>query len=902
MKRLIGVGIVLSAAYVAGCGSSRECGEGTIEMMGRCVPTSSLGCGDGTHLDTASMTCEPDAVCGAGTTLNAATGMCEAIDGLSCATGTIAMGDECVPDGTMICVGSTTFDAASGTCVLDETACAEGTVLVAGECVLYDDTLVADIHAGAEPDDPLFFEGEAVPFTPPGAGETVTIDGCIVPANFDGDDEGTVDFDVDFFDFSVSAPGLYAIRADGTGGLSAAFAVLSPEPELAQWIRVGLDLTNDSAERQVWLPRAGRYYFAIFDSRSVALDSIDAGLAFARAVGDEDSCYFASIEALATPTPTALDGDTRVGMLGDPQFFTTTATAETVIQATLDAESPAVQPALVVAVGDQTAFGAGTPQAFAISPIVQSGETATIVVDTVFDYSLAPVEYSLRVQRPAQVPADGTVTITHEPAVYSFLWFEAEAGDVVRFRFDGPTDLLVDVVNPALTGFSALPENGTDAYFQAVESGRYLVRIANQAPTAPATYDVTFELESITPTALTLGTAADVVLDREYAFLTVEASGVEWLKVVVDELEGTGLTDVDVLLFERDALGSLDLPTSFGMLRPIVSGTTDGEMARILDESPGEVLIAVRDADVPDLDESFSLTVSEETHREVMLTVGTPVSFEAEPVPAGGRAFVLARAEPGSTVTLTATGPGADAVIHRLAADATSLEEIDAGGTGAREEASAAITSSGWVAFAIGAGAVPAMVDLVLTASPPPYSVGAGTRTYSDICGASGATTVLTDADDTMSSLVSLTALTTFQFFGDSATRFLVSSNGWMTFDGSYAGGSSAYGSLADGLAPDAVIAPAWGDHVTTVCVQQTAAEAIVQWVGAEYPAFAGSPAIEMQAILYADGRIELVYGPGHTSLPTESQHGIEAPDGGFALSPTPAMVAPGSSVLFTPS
>jgi hypothetical protein len=93
MKRLIGVGIVLSAAYVAGCGSSRECGEGTIEMMGRCVPTSSLGCGDGTHLDTASMTCEPDAVCGAGTTLNAATGMCEAIDGLSCATGTIAMGD-----------------------------------------------------------------------------------------------------------------------------------------------------------------------------------------------------------------------------------------------------------------------------------------------------------------------------------------------------------------------------------------------------------------------------------------------------------------------------------------------------------------------------------------------------------------------------------------------------------------------------------------------------------------------------------------------------------------------------------------------------------------------------------------------------------------------------------------
>src|SRR4051812_15069083 len=104
------LGVALAAA-IAGCGdNSKECGPGTMDIDGVCT-------GVGT--------------CGAGTK-DDGTGVC-------------------VPDGTFVCAKGTVFDAASGTCQLDPSACQDGTVPIGGACVDPNTGLTVDAEEGAEP-------------------------------------------------------------------------------------------------------------------------------------------------------------------------------------------------------------------------------------------------------------------------------------------------------------------------------------------------------------------------------------------------------------------------------------------------------------------------------------------------------------------------------------------------------------------------------------------------------------------------------------------------------------------------------------------------------------------------------------------------------------------------------
>src|SRR5512140_715446 len=91
MKRVfLGVAVGL----FAGCGdNSKQCGPGTIDVDGTCSPDA---CGPGTKND------------GSG---------------------------HCIPDGSVVCVDGTKLDAASGHCVIDPSACQDGTVLVNGACI-----------------------------------------------------------------------------------------------------------------------------------------------------------------------------------------------------------------------------------------------------------------------------------------------------------------------------------------------------------------------------------------------------------------------------------------------------------------------------------------------------------------------------------------------------------------------------------------------------------------------------------------------------------------------------------------------------------------------------------------------------------------------------------------------
>ena len=881
---LLGTGVI-----AGGCGGEgKECGEGTVAMGDRCVPESEVTCGAGTMLDMeVCVPSEEPVTCGTGTTLNTATGECE--PDVTCAPGTVAMSGRCVPDGSVICTGNTTYDASTGTCVLDESACAEGTVLVDGACVPFDDSLVADVHAAAEPDSGAY-DGTGATFTPPAIGSTVTLDGCITPADFDED--GVIDVDEDVFDFTVSAPGYYDMRIDGLNGLSAAFVVFSPDDLLAGWQRVGLDLTSDGAQRRVWLPRAGQYGIVVTDSRSLLTGA---------PAGSENTCYFMSIEALATPTPTPLTEDSRMGTLGDPQFFSVEASSDTVFRVQLDADDPAAVPAFALAQG--TTFdghASDDTSAVQFSGTVTDGNALTIVVDHVYDYAIAPVSYELSLIRALR--AEGTVPVTHVDNTYSFLFFEGTAGDIVQFGYTAadPIAMLVFGADGALASDTCEPgyecDENTD-WLQLTQTGRNVVLLYNPSGTDGMPYDVTFTRQAYTPTALTSDTSATITLAGGYGFATIDASSVEWGRIGLANLAGTGFTTANLAVFSRDSAGALALPGAYGIVSAIESATTATGMSRIwLPTSPGQILIAVRDSSGTfDGDETVDVTFGPEVYEPIMLVTGTPETRDGVAIAADSRKLYLVRAETGSDVTITATGQGgADVVISRLDRTATVLDDIDDTGADQAEEMTVAMGASGWLAFAIDLGPAGGTVDVAFEAAPPPYSVMTSTRTFVDAC-ASG--TEIVNSDDALSSVHTLTAFTSFDYFGAPVTAFRASTNGWMTFDSSYTG-SSWMPTLPSASDPNRVVAPYARDLVARVCVLESASQLIVQWTGQTW---SGSQPVEMQAIFVAGtNEIHFVYGSGHMAT-TSGTTGIENADGTFALIEN-ARVMTNSAFRFVPN
>ncbi|WP_236518015.1 EB domain-containing protein [Sandaracinus amylolyticus] len=849
-------------------------------------------------------TCVPaeTITCGAGTTLDEETGECVA--DVQCATGTVARDGECVPDGSVICTGNTTFDAETGTCVLDPSACAEGTVLVEGECIPYDDSLVPDVMEAAEPNDGLLFEGAPAAFEPPGVGETRTLGGCITPADFDADD--VLDVDADSFAFQVTAPGLYEIRAEGLNGLSAGFIVLGTAESLGGWYRLGIDLTSDSASRQIWVPTAGTYVVAVIDSRSLALESLqEQGPAFARPVGSEDTCYFVSVEGLATPEPTAIEPGTRTGTLGDPQFFRVTATDKTVYDVLLDAPSASAQPALVLQQdGDVHAAFGGSPSVSAFSEAIDASGALTIVVDHAYDYSITPVDYALVVTGNDE--ADGTVTITHRDEAASFVFFEGAAGEVVRFAHEGETPIALDVINSDVTAYLAeicttgAPCTESESWFQLTETGRYVVVVYNPEGTAGDTYDVTFDVEHITPTALTAGTASTLTLADGWAFATIDTAGVEWGEIALDDLTGTAFTAADVQIFARDEEGFLALVDTDGVLPPIEEQLEATSLARIwLPSQPGQVLLAVRDATAFEGDESAAVTFRERVREDVTFTGAATETRADVTVPASEVLYYLVRAPAAGTVTIEVTGAGtSDPFITQLTREDEADELADATGAGGTETLESVVPASGWVAYAVSAAAAD-VLDIEITNVPPPYSVGPSTRTFMDIC--TEETTVAND-DEALSDPIALTTFGGFQYFGEAVTEMVVSTNGWLTFDGSYAGNESITFGAAS--APNAVIAPFAADLVTRVCVRQTAAEMILQWSGETwgFPPFIPIDPVEMQVVLLADGSIELVYGAAHGATVEAGTLGLEAATAGVVIGGDATRAVAGSAMRFTPN
>ncbi len=167
--------VALAAVMVApvmftACGGP-ECGTGTTEQDGECVPTAApvtcdentelndgkcvstvtevtcaagtnlengecvldaAGCGEGTSLvDGACVADDPDlsGACGDGTSFDSAAGECVADSTVTCGANTVENAEgNCVPDSSVLCTAGTLANA-DGVCVVDAAACGGNTIL-----------------------------------------------------------------------------------------------------------------------------------------------------------------------------------------------------------------------------------------------------------------------------------------------------------------------------------------------------------------------------------------------------------------------------------------------------------------------------------------------------------------------------------------------------------------------------------------------------------------------------------------------------------------------------------------------------------------------------------------------------------------------------------------------------
>ena len=865
--------------------SAAACGDDS-------APAGSTFCGEGTTFDSMMNRCVPEG------------------GGATCAAGTVLMGDECVPDGTVVCAGGTMFDSMSGTCVPDIEACGEGTVEVDGTCVPFDDTLVGEVMEAMEPNDATLELGAPAMVTLPDVGGDVTISGCITPDDFDGD--GVLDADQDGFLISTPEATVLDITVDGKAGLSAGFFALSAEDELAShgWIRFGVDLASDGASRKVLLPAPGDYVITVADARA---------LFFGEPAGGMDTCYFMQVAREALPTPTPWTGESLSGTHGDPVIYSTTGTEAQLLFATMSDDSAAAGPALVGMVEGEYRISNSSQDADATIALggIAAGEEVWIIADHTVDYAIDDVAWELTIDDAgAQQIPDGTntVTVTHSDEVYRFLWFSANAGDVVELGFTSSDELQIDVINPTFTSFVANVTSGAmsgSSTMQIVEGGYYYVRLLNNDGTDGVDYDVTFTLDHHTPAAVTAGTPVSGSIDgnTERAYFAFDATMHEWVEWSAENLSGFGGDDARLSFYPRDeegALGSIvpafDIAVDDGAgLERIYGGLLEGILVVVTDDGGAPTSSQTFDLGVVDLDYTDLGTIAG----------GTAETRASESIAAGGVVRYLGKTDAGNLFDLTVTGAaGLDVVVEVLDLEANVIATVDAGGAGAAEMLEDLVPELGVLPFRVReATGAAGNFALQLDARLPPYVGAESSVPFVDVCPDAGGTGVVhttvddgggfgADDDGLSDTPLDLSGLS-FDYFGTAVTEATISTNGWLTFQPSYAG-DAAYSSpgIPDGAAPNAVVAPFWDDWSgVEVCTLVETDRAVIQWTGG---IFFGLIPLQVQAILHRDGTIDFVYGPGHSDDGSFSALGLENWDGSYGI-PWTDPVEADSAVTFTP-
>ena len=356
--------VLVSLGCAPGCGdNSKECGPGTADEGGVCVPAAN--CGFGTKRDPVT--------------------------------------NECVPDGSVVCSEGTVFDPLTGRCEIDPTSCRDGTVLINNACVDPTAGLTIDVQEGPEPNGLGIVEAsdaQAGNITLKPQGSTFVVHGTLDPWR-DANGDTMLDPDVDTYVVSVAGPVLLQITADGVHGVTAGFVAVAQVPStdpLATWRRWGTKLVGDASRRQVYLPKAGTYRLAIGDTRTLG-EYLSSGASTA-APGGDDADYYVSLTDLGVPMITTLASNNTTGTVdGNALRFVQSAAGTGITQATLAMPSDLTLASVVVMVnGTLRGFADETSQpARVMTGALAAGDSTFVVIDWTFDISPSPSMYTLAV-------------------------------------------------------------------------------------------------------------------------------------------------------------------------------------------------------------------------------------------------------------------------------------------------------------------------------------------------------------------------------------------------------------------------------------------------------------------------------------------------------------------------
>jgi len=863
------------ALWAAGCATNTKCGSGTVKMNGSCVPAADA--------------------CGDGTTFNSATGQC---DGSTCAAGTTLVNGECVPDGSVICGDGTSYDESTGNCVPDISECAAGTVLVGDQCLPYDDAVGdADVEEKPEPND--FPDANAGQFTMPAEDGMVTIHGCVTPTE-DADGDGNLDPDFDAYYVTATGPTLLEITVDGLNGLAGGFEVMSGDAQLADagWLRFGVNLVDDVGKRQVFLPKAGLYGIGITDSRSIAIGG---------GAGGPNTCYFATVKRLAIPSPTAIASDTASGTLdGTVKFYSYDPSEGALLFYGLDSPGEDSAGALVTQVNDAYRTSSEFNGFGAAASVITGGhadsDTITVAVDSVIDYALSPVPWTLTISKPPvqTLPTDGSsATVTTDPDFDNFLYFDvANAGDMLHMQLDQADGYAMYAVlyesDGSRAGGLCVADtcSNYDEWFHAPVAGRYYLRLVMTEDPVPASYDVTSTVSETTPATLTVGTpVSGATLSSDLAdWYVLDISASDWLAFTSDPSNLTG--NLVFSVYDDGETGVID--SDFSSLDDLTFADTTDSFGRIVrGQTTTELLVRVTDDGTPTGSESYDLSVADHAFTDLGTLSGSTVAVTGETLAADGvNYYLINTAAAGDLVSIVATPDASeDLVIDQLDATEAITQTADSVGDGAAETLSTASGLQSWVAFQVSEfnGAAGSYGVEVTPIPPVTYTVSSGTLAFTSICpGNGGSGTVHTlvadgsgngpaDDEGLSATPVDLSGLTNgFSLFGFPATELTISSNGWLTTQSNYLGYAGFNNQdIPDTALPNSVIGGFWADLAgVQVCTLVESDKVTVEWNGTAY---VGTDAVEFQVVLHDQTNvIDFIYSSAHAQASDIATIGVE--------------------------
>lgn len=865
--------LVCSVAMLPGCGdNSKECGPGTTAVDGVCTAGGTAGCG----------------------------------------AGTVQIGDECVPDGTLICDQGTSYDPDSGKCQPDITSCGPDMVVVDGVCVDVA-AVTADISEPAEPngfDQPTTVDAPAL-------GSMTTIGGCITPA---GDPEVTIDYDV--YLLTVAEPTLLQITVDGYGGLAGGFIMVTDDQELdgAGWARYGVNLVDDMARREVYLPRAGSYALAITDSRSILTGA---------PAGSDGTCYLATIRNAEIPAPIDVEDGASGELGGEVQLYRRTAEDGALYFNTTSAPSQAALVDMVVMVNDgYRGSSQGLDQRDVGAPAqtdlggLYGGDEVVYVIDPVINFALAPVPFELSILAPAAIalPASGTATIETptypEVLPFGFTFFDVEAGDVVYLdlttdRLDSITMLIADsdlfiVSRPCNNGCTS-----HTGWFRFAEAGRYYLAMFDDSDPAPPPFQLTAERESVQPAAVTIGSPiSGVTLGQRGAdFYTLSPDTFEWW-AFSGQPQGFGGS---MQLGFHAGVGTGRLGSEIAQYDgfELAMGTTLG---RIADQND-PILVMVSDTAMGQVPGSYDLTVADRDYTDLgTVSESMPYSATGIDIGAGEAQRYVVFGPAFGSVTIAAGGTGSfDSIITRLGRAEQVLGTSNQNGADAAETATVALAfRPRWVAFTVSnAGGGAGAYDLAVTSEDPPYQVIDGDLPLASICPRDGGNgelvplqpTSIFDPSDEGVSETALPISFSFPFFGAMAGELSVSSNGWLNLGPPIIANSFINVAIPTAAEPNNLIAPLWDDfELAEICALVESDRITVQWSAVS---FGTVDQVEMQAVLHQGGVIDLIYGTGHEAGSAGATIGIEDGTGAEGVQigfDTSGLGRPGTSITLSPN